>query len=1224
MSKNKFFTLSFLFFTLFSLLTTKSVSAFTGTGSGTTESPYQITTCDQFQEISSAKDSVYILQNDIDCRSIPNWTSIGSNPGESFTGVLNGNNKKISNVSITSSSSYGTGLFGSIDAAEVKNLIIDNININVPAGNNVGGLAGLMGLNGGGVGSTISNVSASGSIIGKDYVGGLFGYVESNNNIITYLTSSININGNNFVGGLIGFDNSSINNSSTTGNITGTGDDIGGLVGEMFDSSVSINNSYTTGDITGPRYIGGLVGQFNGDSVLNSYSTGDINGGSYIGGLVGIFNGTTLSYSYTTGSVTSIDGNYIGGLVGQIKALEISDCHTIGQVESGGQDVGGLFGLFYNDSLSTITNTYTKGSVTSTYNGTDNFAYVGGLIGDFSSGNGSSLDYSYALGNVNSIKGYIGGLIGNDSSAAGNNTISFVYATGNVTSTEGDKVGGLIGWNNSSINNVFASGSVSGVNTVGGLIGGDGSLEIKNAYSSGSVSGSTLLGGLIGFIGSSTVLDSFYDSETSLQSDNVGKGVPKTTAEMKTVSTFTNWNFGSGIHVDWKLDSFGNMNNGYPFLMLSIQSIISGRNQTVSASQPVTINSLNDPSFTIWLAPASPDVLTEGPTITKAPGDSTTILAPSIPGTYYFYVSDSTDTSFYTDLDLISITVVHFSGNGSGTSESPYEITTCGQLQEISDFLDSNFILKNDIDCSGVQWTPIGIDPGTPFTGTLIGNNKTVNNITIGDNFQFNGFFGDIDNGYIKDLYINNINIGGTSSIVGGLTGTIDNGQIGTTISNVHITGSIFGNYVGGIIGQGFQSSTTVSNSSFEGNISANSFAGGILGLGICSISNSYSSGTITEINPGSGNGNMGGLIGGVVAPNGFISNSYSTININTPDSNGSVGGLVGQATSPFYILNSYAIGDVSGKSNVGGLIGLAVGTSITNTYSKGKVSDASNKGGLAGASYGSTIINSFYDSETSLQSDVDKGIPKTTSEMKTVPTFTDWDFTDIWKIDSNGIINTGYPFLKEFAIPESTPTPTPEITPTEIPIVNGSSTNIDNHSCTTPKPLSIANLFQINSAKNSAKVFFSPLADTNQYFISFSEKPNAEEHGAQMTLAREGVQNITIDKLKPNTTYYVKVRGQNGCMPGDWSNTMKFTTNSSNKIFYKGSLITGKVNSIIKSIKNTISKPNVTKETNIETPNDLKITPTITPKSNTNSEPVKSTSVPETKQKKCFLWWCW
>jgi hypothetical protein len=96
----------------------------------------------------------------------------------------------------------------------------------------------------------------------------------------------------------------------------------------------------------------------------------------------------------------------------------------------------------------------------------------------------------------------------------------------------------------------------------------------------------------------------------------------------------------------------------------------------------------------------------------------------------------------------------------------------------------------------------------------------------------------------------------------------------------------------------------------------------------------------------------------------------------------------------------------------------------------------------------------------------------------------------------------------------------------------NNSSSNIyiPDHSCHSSKPLFTSDLFQIDASTTSAKIFFTPQRDTDDYFISFSSvNKNAEEHGERVTLLREGVQSHTIYSLKPNTTYYVKVRGQNG-----------------------------------------------------------------------------------------------
>jgi hypothetical protein len=147
----------------------------------------------------------------------------------------------------------------------------------------------------------------------------------------------------------------------------------------------------------------------------------------------------------------------------------------------------------------------------------------------------------------------------------------------------------------------------------------------------------------------------------------------------------------------------------------------------------------------------------------------------------------------------------------------------------------------------------------------------------------------------------------------------------------------------------------------------------------------------------------------------------------------------------------------------------------------------------------------------------------------------------------------------------------TPTTTPTKTLILstrkNNNSPSVPNHTCHDTKPASIPDLFQIDTTDNSAKLFFTPINNTNNFYISYSStNTNAEEHGTQVTLTKEGIQNFTINLLKPNTTYYIKVRGDNGCMPGDWSQIMKIKTNS--KIYYKNQSAT--INPNIKNILKT------------------------------------------------------
>ena len=140
--------------------------------------------------------------------------------------------------------------------------------------------------------------------------------------------------------------------------------------------------------------------------------------------------------------------------------------------------------------------------------------------------------------------------------------IRYCYSTGNVTAETGAyfNFGGLVGHNEGSITDSYSSASVTandaGTTKLGGLSGGGGTVD--NCYSTGAVSGST--SDKYGLTANGTVTDSFWDTETSGIS-NGGEGTGKTTAEMKTQSTFTN--------AGWDFDNIWIMNtqgNGYPAL----------------------------------------------------------------------------------------------------------------------------------------------------------------------------------------------------------------------------------------------------------------------------------------------------------------------------------------------------------------------------------------------------------------------------------------------------------------------------------------------------------------------------------------------------------------------------------------------------------------------------------------------------------------------------------
>jgi hypothetical protein len=100
------------------------------------------------------------------------------------------------------------------------------------------------------------------------------------------------------------------------------------------------------------------------------------------------------------------------------------------------------------------------------------------------------------------------------------------------------RVGGLVGDNDGTVRNSYATGAVSGDRQVGGLVGVNGGI-VRNSYSTASVAGNNYVGGLVGYrFMHGTVSNSFWDIATNGQATLAG-GTGKTTTEMQDIATFS-------------------------------------------------------------------------------------------------------------------------------------------------------------------------------------------------------------------------------------------------------------------------------------------------------------------------------------------------------------------------------------------------------------------------------------------------------------------------------------------------------------------------------------------------------------------------------------------------------------------------------------------------------------------------------------------------------------
>jgi hypothetical protein len=269
---------------------------------------------------------------------------------------------------------------------------------------------------------------------------------------------------------------------------------------------------------------------------------------------------------------------------------------------------------------------------------------------------------------------------------------------------------------------------------------------------------------------------------------------------------------------------------------------------------------------------------------------------------------------------------------------------------------------------------------------------------------------------------------------VGGLIGSVADSGTGltATVEGCNATGDVMGNYyVGALIGRtGMSGNTVTINQCFaSGSVGGSMYVGGLIGLATnTTVSESYADATML-------NGvSVGGLVGAFNS--GEISRCYTDVAFAQDGFFATLGGLVG--TNYGAISDSYALGPArtnseSPGSQVGGLVGLNENTgTIFRCYSVGEVTGSTELGGLVGENQGIPVSDSFYDQTTSGMSDTGKGTPKTTAELTNVTTFTDtatagldapWDFVgnpnddsgtnDYW--DISGSVNNGYPYLEVF-----------------------------------------------------------------------------------------------------------------------------------------------------------------------------------------------------------------
>lgn len=270
-----------------SLVLARNVYAYSGLGDGSNNDPYQITTCQQLQDIASDLGASYILKNNIDCSDTVNW-----NNGAGFAPI----------------GDQATPFYGALDG---DGYTISDLTINRPS---------------------------------TDYVG-LFGYVRGQainpSNIVQhFILKDVSISGQNYVGAVAGITfRLDVKEIGITGEVSGVSV-VGGAVGDNGYSVLNVYSHASIGGVPSSGVGGGLVGENHGFTT-DSYSTGTVPVGPGKGGLIGhdagsggVFN----SFWDTQTSGTNVSGEGIGKTTAEMKtkatfATANWDFDTIWQID---------------------------------------------------------------------------------------------------------------------------------------------------------------------------------------------------------------------------------------------------------------------------------------------------------------------------------------------------------------------------------------------------------------------------------------------------------------------------------------------------------------------------------------------------------------------------------------------------------------------------------------------------------------------------------------------------------------------------------------------------------------------------------------------------------------------------------------------------------------------------------------------------------------------------
>lgn len=288
----------------------------------------------------STENKYFLQKADIDLQS-QSFTPLcaelsSSNYSGEFKGTYDGGEYEIDNISFNSSGNNVVGLFSTIAAnGIVKNVTLSNINIT--AGNFVGGIAGKC------FGTIENCIVESGSVIGNARVGGIVGQLPSGKPSVKKCINKADVksfmtSGDSFVGGIVGQSDQItrgtviISQCGNEGEIYSPCNFVGGIIGRSVIKS-EINQCYNKRKVTGANLVGGILGQSNALVLKNCYNSAEVIGTGTLMNVGGILGNSTnidviINNCYNVGAITRGYGLTKGGDIDG-KNITLTSCITL-------------------------------------------------------------------------------------------------------------------------------------------------------------------------------------------------------------------------------------------------------------------------------------------------------------------------------------------------------------------------------------------------------------------------------------------------------------------------------------------------------------------------------------------------------------------------------------------------------------------------------------------------------------------------------------------------------------------------------------------------------------------------------------------------------------------------------------------------------------------------------------------------------------------------------